>query len=609
MKYYLASLFLFAFYGQLAIGQTSTNWEAKPFTDLGFAQNNNRYTEPIMDESIEFYSAKGEVHFYFSNSAIVFGQLIGVDKEEDSDEAHREGLEEREEEKHVTYELRYFKLKFNGANEETEVIPLGLKHHTVNFQNPSNLSETKRSKAYDKLVYKNIYSNIDLILELPEDGGIKYSFEVNPGGDYSDIQMEYTGADVSLQGGELKILTASNKIFADASPVSFVSGRSVNTAFNVVDNIISFSVDAYDESEKLVIDPWITALSFDEHQQAYEVDFDDNGEVTILGNLGDQLAHYDATGVLEWTWSPPTAVGFQRLTDITVENATGDIYFTNGSNGADLYRVDALGTGTLVYTFGGVGDVQENWRMYFSETNDELWIGGGVIITNPDLQRIPADFASSDSYNPLGGSGGFSTMDVVLLEMNPAEDTIYFLSCNYTPTSSDDYNNQLICVSRADPNTIVWNVIAGLDFVEASNNTYAPVLGLSGNGFNGIVCGDNYVYTYNGDVLQSHDKSTGAILESITIDQEMLTHGGIDLDICGNLYIGTDDSVYVFNETLTQIGSMVAPDTTYDLRVNGSKLYLGGYDFVAELNLEISLPDGGLNPISSPVGCGGCNGK
>ena len=166
--------------------------QTQPFHALGFAENNGRYVQPILGETIEFYHGIGELRYYFSKDAIVFGQVVQVE-----DEGNIASLLENEEEEHQFYQFEYFKIKINDANNDVRIRPDGLKSHTMNFQNPLNLSETRKSGTYDRLIYENIYDQIDLVFELPEEGGLKYRFEVKPGGNYRDIQMEYIGTEIS----------------------------------------------------------------------------------------------------------------------------------------------------------------------------------------------------------------------------------------------------------------------------------------------------------------------------------------------------------------------------------------------------------------------------
>jgi gliding motility-associated-like protein len=606
-----ATLFLFSATG--FVQNSSEDWRIEPLADLGFAENNGRYLQTVMNEDIEFYAGMGNIYYFFSEDAIVFGQLEKRSKEE-----YREIIEKQEKGEDVSdlVQLHFFKLNFNGTTAGTVLEPIGLKKHSMNFQDPNDLKITKRSKTFDQLVYKNIYEGINLILELPPSGGLKYSFEVTPGADYTQIIMEYSGADISLINNELNIKPQLTTELKDKAPISFVNDAEIASQFKLTDNKVSFSVAAYDETQTLIIDPWITTgLSFELHQLAYEVEYDFDGEVTILGNWGDQIAHYDNTGVLEWVWTFPGATPdampfFSPLGDITVDHGSGNIYAIPGFGGAfSIYRINAAGILELTHDFDFDFELQERWRLYFNETYDEIWIGGGNPISAPDLERMDADFGSPEAYNTLESVDFPMLLDAALLEMNLEEDTIYFLSCSGSAPPDWPFHNELNCVSRVDPLTIVWDTPTGHDFKEIGNLSYYPPMdwAMSGNGFNGIACGENFVYTYDGDMLQSYDKATGEIVEEITLGLTAHTHAGIDIDDCGNIYVGTNDSIRIYSTNLVQVGGILAPDTTYDLVIDGSKMYLSGYNYVAQLDLDNVGGDVSLS--SESAYCSDCNGS
>ena len=472
--------------------------QTQPFHALGFAENNGRYVQPILGETIEFYHGIGELRYYFSKDAIVFGQVVQVE-----DEGNIASLLENEEEEHQFYQFEYFKIKINDANNDVRIRPDGLKSHTMNFQNPLNLSETRKSGTYDRLIYENIYDQIDLVFELPEEGGLKYRFEVKPGGNYRDIQMEYIGTEISQkEDGGLMIFSESQEVLNDIAPQSFVNEQIIQSLFRVANNNVSFWVEPYDESQLLIIDPWInTGSPFALHQLAYEVEYDNNGEVTILGNWGDQVAHYNSAGTLEWVWMFPDATPtevpfFTRLGDLSVDRITGNVYVLRGLGGeTPLFRLNSEGSMEFSHGFDFSVELQEVWRLYFNETYNEIWVGGGNPISAPDLERLDADFGSPLAYNILSDPDFSVLLDVALLEMNPRQDTIYFLSAPGGHLDGTPYINELICVSRADPLGIIWNTPTGHVFSEANNLVYHPPTVFTeslpiGNGYNGIACGE-----------------------------------------------------------------------------------------------------------------------
>lgn len=133
----------------------------------------------------------------------------------------------------------------------------------------------ERVPVFRKLVYKNVYDNIDLVFYSASQG-IKYDFIVNPGGRVSDIKIKYNGASkVKLsQQGALQIATTLGTL-EEHKPFTYQerdtvfeqgqSGRKrkkVSSAFRIANDEITFSVDDFNGKQTLVIDPGVRWFSY-----------------------------------------------------------------------------------------------------------------------------------------------------------------------------------------------------------------------------------------------------------------------------------------------------------------------------------------------------------
>lgn len=164
----------------------------------------------------------------------------------------------------------------NGSSEvliyRMDVVLLGAnKNAKVLFEEPTGYTEhyykehTKEVgvhvSGYSKIIYKNIYPNIDWVLYTTREGKIKYDFIVRKGGNIQDIQLEYKGAtDISLKDGAL-IATTQFGTLTEAAPYSYEleTGREIQTNYHIVGNILYFNTAAHEGT--LVIDPelnWAT---------------------------------------------------------------------------------------------------------------------------------------------------------------------------------------------------------------------------------------------------------------------------------------------------------------------------------------------------------------
>src|SRR6185369_637955 len=108
---------------------------------------------------------------------------------------------------------------------------------------------------YGDVLYRRVWPDIDARVSAAA-GGLKYSFEVAPGGDPRRIRLRYSGADgVSLtSAGELKI-TAGDTTFVDSKPIASqqIGGRAVPVEVRFVHRggDVTFAVGKYDRSRPL----------------------------------------------------------------------------------------------------------------------------------------------------------------------------------------------------------------------------------------------------------------------------------------------------------------------------------------------------------------------
>ena len=171
-------------------------------------------------------------------------------------------------------------------------------------------------KEYQKLKYKEVYPNTDLVFYGNTEGALKYDFIAKPGADIASIQMEYNGVEglEVLQDGRIKLSTAWGNLIED-KPYSYqmIDGKEVevNVQYVVDENTVGFEViGAYDASIALVIDPiyvdWSTYFYGDPitgnfgWNYVLDVDIDDQDYVYITGMSNNQrfysqLGGYDTT--------------------------------------------------------------------------------------------------------------------------------------------------------------------------------------------------------------------------------------------------------------------------------------------------------------------------
>ncbi|NOQ73868.1 MAG: T9SS type B sorting domain-containing protein [Crocinitomix sp.] len=568
----------------------SADWINSPLSNFGFVANNDRY-ESIMDEEILFYTNYGSYKLFFFNDAFV----VGTRKK-------RSANEEREYREKIEHggqaepeEWFYYKMEFQGANATSTVESINIKSHTLNYQDSEHPELTKKAHAFDHLIYKDIYSNIDMKVELHTQGGLKYTFIVRPGADASLIRMKYVNIDPEKD--EKGRLILKNALFnlADSAPISAVDDSIIISAFELDKNEVSFSMDAYDHTKELIIDPWLTAPNDTlDVNKVYDITADNFGNCSVTCNLGEMVALYNSSGVLEWIYD----FGYTNSPgDITVKPETGEIFMVNAL-GFTVRKFEMDGT-LIISTNFAPFPMTEGFRIKYDPITDQVYLGGGGVLPGtPQIVVVNVEPVTAVWYATLFFDG---YNDLVFLEIDPITGDVYFMVAQESYLPGD---GNIIYKQEGDhlEGELYWETPTTHSFVELGSIPYSETM-FKMNGFNGMEANETYLYTYDGNAFFQYDKMTGEILDSLTLDQEMFAHGGLALDGCGQIYLGTSDSILVFNEELEQFGGYALPDSCYDIVINGDFLYACGKGFVT----QIKLP-GDFSIIATPDICGICNG-
>jgi len=599
-------IFLYSFIG---LGQhNSLKWSNKPFSYTGFIENEGRYA-PIDDEQIHFYLKSGKQIFFFTANGFFIGEPENFSKNERYE--RHEKLEHGENIKPI--EWKYIKIEFENTPKIPDFITIEQEDFTVNFQNPQNLNQTIKSKVFKRLTYQNIYPNIDLEFTIPKEGGLKYDFLVKSGGDSKNIVYSYTGANLNiLENGDLNVENDWGK-FIDHKPISFCEENEIESKFILTGNKVSIYVADRNPEKILRIDPWIvTTLPFTENQEGYEVAGDFEGNCSVLGEHGNEVAGYDSDGALKWVWiSPGSLQEFYGDMDMNPNN--GDTYYMFMGlflGIQDVWRLNLDGEVTAnIYLLPADDDPGELWRLSYNRITDQVILGVGGL---PRLKRImilDADLTTKLGFMPYPLTPP-ALGDITLLEIDPLGEDIYFL-----PSSDPGFAaaNRLFKASQSDPEDIAWDVPTIHGFQEIASILYEGYEVTTGtgpaqfapNGYNGIACSFD-LYTYDGQFVFRWDKDTGAELGSVEIEssEERFTNGGIDTDPCGNVYVGTLDSIRVYTRELDFVEAYPVPDSCYDIRFTKEQLFASGSTFVQAYDFD--LVSASLS--STAQTCGTCDG-
>ncbi len=171
-------------------------------------------------------------------------------------------------------------ITFIGGNENVRISSSVRSSDYINYYTAVTPEKgVKNVRHYKKIIYQNIYPNIDVEFLLnPSSKNLKglefkYNFIVHPGGKVSDIQLKYNGANITTltNDGHITIETAYGNI-DESIPLSYQlnannTQQTITAKFKLLstDNfqqstIYGISLGNYDVTKTLIIDPlpWAT---------------------------------------------------------------------------------------------------------------------------------------------------------------------------------------------------------------------------------------------------------------------------------------------------------------------------------------------------------------
>ncbi|MBF8456620.1 T9SS type B sorting domain-containing protein [Kaistella sp. G5-32] len=185
-------------------------------------------------------------------------------------------------------------IQFLGANHNSEIIAEGKSEDYDNYYNlPNNPKGVENVHRFEKVTYKNLYPNIDLVFFKPDDTlrPVEYNFIVNPGGKISDIKLKFQGAKTKLKDGKLSMTLRFGEM-QENIPHSWEeigsAKNSIDVQFKDLGNQTFGFASTKDSSDKtIVIDPvptriWGSYFGGDGEEYAW-IRPDNNNNIYLFG--------------------------------------------------------------------------------------------------------------------------------------------------------------------------------------------------------------------------------------------------------------------------------------------------------------------------------------
>ena len=598
-NHHLIPLLLFSFAIQ-SFGQKA-NWTVNPFNHKIFVENNGQFDADINTSDKVLYQANlGDVKMYFTSQGVIYKYDEHI-KSTGSADVDRD----KEILKPVTH---YLSATWVGANPQAN-IETG-EEQTYYYTYPSGSNGTVKARVFETITYRNIYPGIDIVYFFPEGkSGIEYNVIVHPGADASAVKLKYMGAGQSAknESGDA-IIKSGIGIITDHAPDSYqvhwdgtlygYHRVHFKSEYRLEGNVESFSIDKgldYDKSNDLIIDPWTTNPNFSAQNKGYDIDYDNTGNVYVYGSINPfQLAKFNSAGVEQWMFNA-TSLVVDCYGGFAVDKNTGTSYLTEGydANGAKALKVNTSGTLKAIYT--GNTNLDEMWRIKYIAGTGKLVVGAGGTSTNNQAGILDTNLGTLTTLNMMGVTTAYH--DICLFALDPDGSNCYMCAAS-DAIDTGNGNNFLYKLPITTLSPPAFSVRDGFHFNEDGTVGYIGKGAGYGyaNGYNGIAVSREWLYLSDGASLERLDKNSGAILQKTKISNRVangsgfynLFSGGLDVDSCGNIYIGYDSAIEVYNSSLSPLSSIILPDTVYAISVNKGTLYACGTGFVSSIAIKDS---------------------
>ncbi len=635
------------FFASPAMGQSKAKtkkarWSVdKPFEQYCFIENKGQFPQAIMDiakDPILYYTQKGQVAIYFTPGSVVYKFDSIVANKDDEGEGRK--ADRDADLKVVPYS---FSMSWEGANPNPRV---EVQNEESNYYTYPNIHDKSgktgiKANAWEKLIYHNIYNGIDVEFYYPKDkGGIEYSVIVHPGADIAAFKMKYNGADVKLEDKNV-IINSPFGIFTDHEPSTVSDGEnSISSGFNVNNNMVTFSIGNYDKSHSITIDPWTTTPAFKKGtNKAYDLDYDNQGNVYIAGGGAQEdyeILKFNSAGVQQWTYVASFTYNvagsfggtYYFYCDITVDHRNGTSYFAEGYDGGTTEPsnggcrvVKVNSSGTQYGLFNGDTNLYEMWRLRFDYCHNILVIAGGQgSSTTNEAATLDTALTTLTPVDVLGikitptDSNYFHDMALMALDgLGNA-----YMATNNPSTDSGGFFNVFMRLPLPSLAPTAYMKPDGHNFWELASISYYPTRPnfhfaniVLANGFNGMAVRNNMLLTYDGKELKKWRPSNGAYVDSIKVSSNYFEWGGIDIDCGGNIYVGNNKQVNIYDSLLAPVSTPITfKNVIYDLELNGQgQIYACGDGFVAADTVPSSLSPKLSVTSTAPTSCKTCNGK
>ena len=419
----------------------------------------------------------------------------------------------------------WLRMKLAGASASARVTGTDLLPGKTNYFIGNDPAQWhKNVSQFARVRYENIYPGINLLF-YGNQGRLEYDFQVAPGADPSQAELEFDGSKLELADGDVIAKTGSASVRLEAPRVyqqiggrqEPIQGRFVMRAANRV----GFEIGVYDHSRELIIDPVLT----------YSTYFGGSGDESSPSVAVDSTGNIYLAGSTTSSNLPVTAGSYQGT--------------LHGAQNIFILKLNPLAATTGIESLTYLGG---------SGTDSSVGIavdGGGnaYVAGTTSSTDFPTTPTTAYQSNPKAGSNGTSHVFVSVL--NATLSTLKYssyLSGNHTDIASgmaiDNKGN--LFVTGTTTSTDTGGVTVGDQFPASGPPQAEPFQNFSRATNQFFVTKVNTVASGIGSIAYSTYFGGG------TPTGGTAQGGGIAVDSTGNIYFtGTTNFIYTGSSPTT----------------------------------------------------------
>lgn len=538
---------------------------------------------PFFEQNNFVYAGSNERIFIFKDKVVIdlFKKEFKINNDGEEEDKYEENNNIYEENNNIKIEHDYIILQWLNISEEASITPLEKDnfYHSYSFYDKNgNLKHINFVPSYRKIKISNIYKGIDLIYEIHPQSGIKYTFYCHKDAKISDIKYTYSNP-AYLKKGSITVKSKFGDII-EHQPVAYFASNHHKIPIKFIRENDQFFFDlSIPVKEPLIIDPWIQTPNFPSTNWdcVWECETDGTGNVYIKGGTSPvQIIKYSPAGVLQWVYNTPYDTSSWLGTFAT--DLAGNSYVTQGSS-AQILKLNSAGT--VLWYQSSVGPVfshTELWSIAFNCDQTQLIVGGtGGPASGSPLPMI-------HHFNTNNGSliNSIQVHNSAPLSQTPPniQEVRSIISCNngkyyFLTHDSIGYIHQSLNSScTPGSNSFPFHVFNGIDLAyKCENYRY------NNTGIMALAYFNGYVFVHRGNQLQKRTFNNATVVATANIPGgsfisgfggNQVGCGGIDIDSCGFIYVGSTTALHKFDQNLNLIASYPVNFNIYDVKVNNN---------------------------------------